>query len=225
MIKVPVHNIAGEFVEEIEVDESELGGHVNKDVLRQAIVTYEANRRAGTAKAKSRAELSYSNKKPWRQKHTGRARAGSRASPLWRGGGVIFGPVPRDHSKKLNKKMRRKAVASAILAKLHAGQVKVLDNLELTLSKTSEMVRILRSLGARRTFLLVLAEHDPLLWRCTRNIAGSAVMTASELNAYQVIRARDVIFTRESFYQVIAASSQTTVPAAVGEENPCAGSE
>ena len=225
MIKVPVYNMAGDLVEETELAESALGGTVSKDVLRQAIVTYEAKRRAGTAKAKSRGEVSYSGKKPWRQKHTGRARAGSRASPIWRGGGVAFGPVPRDYSKKINKKMRRKALTSAILAKLQAGELKILDSLELPQPKTSEMAKMLRNLGVQRTFLLVLPQHDPLVWRCTRNIAGSTVMTASELNAYEVVRAHEVIFTRESFDQVIPEDVRSAATATASEEGPSAGSE
>jgi len=224
-MKVPVYNMGGDLVEETELAESALGGTVSKDVLRQAIVTHEANRRAGTAKVKTRGEVGYSGKKPWRQKHTGRARAGSRGSPIWVGGGVVFGPVPRDHSKKINKKMRRKALASAILAKLQAGELKILDNLELPQPKTSEMAKMLRNLGVQRTFLLVLPRHDPLVWRCTRNIAGSAVMTTSELNAYEVIRAREVIFTRESFGQVILEDVRSAETATASEESPSAGSK
>ncbi len=135
MIKAPVYSMAGQLLEQIEVDESRFGGTIHRDVLRQSIIAYEANQRVGTAKTKTRAEVKYSGRKPWRQKHMGRARAGTRASPLWVGGGVTHGPVPRDHSQKLNKKMRRMALGSAILAKLqdgHGGVMHVSDNAMFT---------------------------------------------------------------------------------------------
>lgn len=225
MIEVPVYNMAGELVEKKSVDEAELGGEIARQVLRQAIIAHEANQRAGTASTKTRAELSYSNRKPWRQKHTGRARAGTRASPLWRGGGVVFGPKPRDYSQKLNKKMRRKAVASAILAKLQAGQVKVVDDLRLPQAKTAEVVGMLKALGVERTFLLVVPEHDPVVWRCTRNIPGSAVMTAAELNAYEVLRARDVVFAGDAFERTMRINSRSAEPGTPGDEDSPAESE
>jgi large subunit ribosomal protein L4 len=199
MIQVPLYNMAGELQEEIELDEARLGGEVRYEVMRQAVLTYEANQRTGNAKTKTRSETSYSNAKPWPQKHTGRARAGSRNSPIWVGGAVTFGPQPRDYSKKLNKKMRRRAVASALLGKLQSGEVKILDELELPQPKTREMARVLENLGVERTFLIVLPEHDKMLWRCTRNIPGSSMMASRELNAYRLLRPRDVIFTRAAF--------------------------
>jgi len=208
MIKVPVYSMDGKLLEELEVDEAVLGGKVCADVLRQAILTYEANQRAGTAKTKTRAEKAYSGRKPWRQKHTGHARAGSRASPIWVGGGKAHGPVPRDYSQKLNKKMRQKALASALLAKLQDAEVKILDKLELPEAKTKEMVRVLSNIGVERTFLLVVAQNDPALWRCTRNIAGAAMTPAGELNPYELVRARTVVFTREAFDSTLAASAQ-----------------
>ena len=216
MLKVALYSEAGEILEELRVDEARLGGTVHKDLLRQSVLAYEANQRAGTAKTKTRAETSYSGNKPWAQKHTGRARAGTRNSPLWRGGGTTHGPVPRDYSQKLNKKMRARATASAILAKLQAGRVKVLEKIELTEPKTKQMAKILKALGVQRSFLLVLPRHDALLWRCTRNLRGAEMMTASELNAYQVLRARDVIFTQEAF-DLAVQRAQKAHPAAAAE--------
>jgi large subunit ribosomal protein L4 len=213
MMKVPVYNMEGELVEELQLDEGVLGGKVAAEVLRQAIVTFEANQRAGTHKTKTRAEVAYSDKKPWPQKHTGHARAGTRASPLWPKGGIIHGPKPRDYSKKLNKKMRRRAVASALLAKLLDSEVKVLQELQLTEQKTKRMAALLKKLGIERSFLLVIPEHDATVWRCTRNIRGAAVSAASELNAYEMIRARDVLFTRKALDSVLAAVGKSA-PAA-----------
>mgnify|MGYP006279192559 CR=1 FL=1 len=208
MIQVPLYNMDGELLEELELEETRLGGEVRREVLRQAVLTFEANQRSGNAKTKTRSETSYSNAKPWPQKHTGRARAGSRNSPIWVGGAVTFGPQPRDYSKKMNKKMRRRAVASALLGKLQSGEVKLLDNLELPQPKTREMARILENLGVERTFLIVLPDHDKVLWRCTRNIPGSGMMAARELNAYRLLRPRDVIFTREAFDQTVERLAQ-----------------
>ena len=215
MITVPLYNIEGMLLEEIEVDEARLGGSVNRDLLRQAILAFEANQRAGTAKAKGRGEVKHVDRKPWRQKGTGRARAGSRNSPLWRGGGVTFGPVPRDYTQKLNKKMRRGALRSALLAKLLDREVKLLDRLEPTEAKTREMARILRNLSVERTFLIVLPQHDAALWRCTRNILGAAVAVVGDLNPYQVVRARDVIILREAFDRLLDAPPP---PAALAAE-------
>jgi len=225
MIQVPVYSMEGEVVTQIEVDEAALGGEVHRDVLRQAVLAYEANQRQGTAKTKTRGEVSYSGRKPWPQKHTGRARAGSRGSPIWVGGGVIHGPVPRDYTQKLNRKMRRKALASALLAKLQAGEVKVLVSLELREPRTREMARVLKNLGVDRSFLVVLARHDPLLWRCARNIRGAAMSSARELSAHEVLRAHRLVFTRDAFEQYLGATQQESAPPEPGQSAPSAASE
>lgn len=204
MIKVPVYNMEGKLLEELQIDEAVLGGRVSADVLRQSLVTHLANQRQGTHSTKTRAEVAFSDVKPWPQKHTGRARAGTRASPLWPGGGIMHGPKPRDYSKKLNKKMRRRALASALLAKMLDEQVKVLDRLELPEQKTKHAARVLKNLGVQRSFLLVVSQHDPALWRCTRNIVGAAMLPATELNAYEVMKAHLVLFTREAFDKLLA---------------------
>ena len=199
MLEIPVYSTAGAIIEKVRLDESRLGGEVNSEVLRQAVIAYEANRRVGTAKAKTRAEVHGSNRKPWRQKGTGRARAGTRKSPLWVGGGVAMGPRPRDYSQKLNRKVRRKALQSAVLGKILDGEVMILDSLQLPVPKTAEMARILKNLGIDRSFTIVFSCLDPLLWRCTRNIPGAAAAVAAELNAYGVLRKRSLMFTREGF--------------------------
>lgn len=204
-MKVPVYSAEGEEIAELGVDEARLGGRVNRDVLRQSVIAYEANQRAGTAKAQTRAEVTSCNVKMRMQKHTGRARAGARSNPLWRGGGVIHGPRPRDYSQKLNRKMRRIALRSALLAKMRDGEVMVLERLELGEPKTREMARILKRMNVERSFLLVLAEHDDMVWRSARNIPGSAVLTGRELNPYQVVRAQQVIFTRDALAGVLAS--------------------
>ena len=189
MLEIPIYNVSGEVADQIEVDESLFGGRIHKEVLRQAVVTYEANQR----------EVAGSGQKPWPQKGTGNARAGSRQSPIWVGGGITHGPAPRDYSKKMNKKARRKALASALLGKMRDGEVKVVENLDLPQPKTRAVATILENLGVEKTFLVVLDDHDEVLWRCTRNIPGSAMMTVRELNPYQVLRPKEVIFTKAAF--------------------------
>lgn len=224
MIEIPIYNMAGELQSKKEFDEACLGGEVRAEVLRQAIITYEANQRQGNAKTKTRGETNYSNAKPWPQKHTGRARAGSRNSPLWVGGAVTFGPQPRDYSKKMNKKMRLRAVASALLGKIQSDEVVIVENLELPQPKTREMATILEALGIERKFLIVLPDHDQVLWRCTRNIEGASMMAARELNAYQMLWAQDLIFTQNAFdatverlEQQFAAHKSATVKVKEGE--------
>ncbi len=205
-MEIPVYSIVGQVVDHLAVDEATLGGRPNMDLIRQAVLMYEANQRVGTAKAKSRHEVSGSGSKPWPQKHTGRARQGDRTSPIWVGGGVAFPPRPRDYRQKMNKKARRQALNSAFLAKALDGEVMVLDRLELPEMKTAAMAGVLKALGVERTFLIVLPGHDEELWRCTRNIRGAAMMPCSDLNAYEMIRPQRVIFTLEAVRQFLDQS-------------------
>ncbi len=213
-MQIPVYSVAGQVVDQFEVDEAALGGRPNRELIRQALLMYEANKRVGTSKAQTRAEVTpvrprfggSAHQRPWRQKHTGRARHGSRRSPIWVGGGVTHGPRPRDYRKRMPRAARRAALASAFLAKAMDGELIAVDGLELPEPKTREMAVILRNLGADRTFLIVLPEHDTELWRCTRNIPGAAMKTWHELNAYQVIRPRRVIFLLEALQRFMAAA-------------------
>jgi large subunit ribosomal protein L4 len=213
-MEIPVYSLAGQVTDQVAVDESALGGEPNMELIRQAVLTYEANRRVGTAQAKTRHEVAGSGAKPWPQKHTGRARHGTRTSPIWVGGGVTHGPRPRDYSKKMNRKARRQALYSAFLAKALDEEIIVVDELELPEPKTRHVARILDVLGVDRTFLIVVPEHDPVLWRCTRNIEGSAMMACPDLNAYEIIRPQKVIFTRRAMEQFLqkagTGTAQTT---------------
>lgn len=172
-------------------------------LVRQAILMFEANQRKGTVKAKRIADVKGSAAKPWRQKHTGRARHGDRRSPIWVGGAVAHGPKPRDYRKRMPRTARRRALGSAFLAKALDGEVIAVQNLELPQPKTREMAAVLRNLGVQRSFLLVVPEHDAELWRCTRNIPGAAMMTCSDLNAYEMIRPSRVIFSLEALRKFV----------------------
>jgi large subunit ribosomal protein L4 len=206
-MEIPVYSVAGQVVSQVDVDEASLGGTPNMDLVRQAILMYEANQRTGTAKVKTRATVRRSGAKAWRQKHTGRARQGDRGSPVWVGGGIAHGPRPRRHAKKMTKAARRRAVQSAFLAKALDGEVIAVDGLELPELKTREMAAVLGNLGVQRSFLIVLPEHDADLWRCTRNIPGAAMLTYRELNAYQMIRPRRVIFVLDALQRFLDASA------------------
>ena len=207
-IKIPVYDKGGILVEERDIPAASLGGRIYRDVLRQAVVTYEANRRSGTAKTKTRAEVSYSGKKPWPQKGTGNARAGSRSSPIWVGGGVAHGPKVRDYSRKLNRKMRKRALASALLGKAVDGEIKLIGSIETESGKTRDVASVLTKMGVLRTFMIVTPAHDGQLWKCTRNIRGASMKTAGELNAYEVLRSRDLVFFEEAFGIVLENLSE-----------------
>lgn len=221
-MEIPVYSIAGQVVDHVTVEESALGGRPNMDLLRQAVLMYEANRRVGTASVKTRSTVAGTGAKPWAQKHTGRARHGTRTTPLWRGGAVAHGPRPRDYRQKMTKAARRRALASAFLAKAMDGEVMAVDGLELPEPKTRQMATILRNLGVRRSFLIVLHQHDADLWRCTRNIPGAAMMTYGEMNAYEMIRPNRVIFTLEAIRSFLreatGAAEAATEPVGASED-------
>jgi len=205
---IPVYSIVGQVVGHVSVDEAALGGKPNMALLRQAVLMYEANRRVGTAKVKTRSTISGSGRKPWSQKHTGRARHGSRYSHLWVGGAVAHGPQPWDYRQRLPKAARRRALSSAFLAKAMDGEVLAVDALELPEVKTKAMAGILKNLGVTRSCLVVLAEHDAELWRCTRNIPGAAMLTYRELNAYDMIRPHRVVFAWPALEQFLNQQAQ-----------------
>jgi large subunit ribosomal protein L4 len=207
---IPVYSVAGQVVDHVTVDTAALGGKPNMALLRQALLMYEANKRVGTAKVKTRSTISGSGAKPWRQKHTGRARHGTRYSPIWVGGAVAHGPQPRDYRQRMPRAARRKALSSAFLAKAADGEVLAVDALELPEAKTKAMAGLLRNLGVRRTCLIVLSEHDAELWRCTRNIPGAAMLTYGELNAYDMIRPQRVVFARPALEQFLSQQAGKT---------------
>jgi len=204
MIELPVHDRTGAVVGNVTVDEADFGGQVRREVLRQAILMYEAARRVGTASTKTRGQVKYSHRKPWRQKGTGRARAGFRGSPIWRGGGVVFGPHPRDYRFKMPKKAVWRATASAYLAKLQDGEVVVIDRLEAQEPKTREMAATLKNLGIERTCLVAIERHDANVWKSARNIPGISVKPVAEINAHDLVRHRQLLITRPALEALVA---------------------
>ncbi len=196
-MKLEVHNERGEGTGSIEFDESILGEQVRPRLLHQVAVAYMANRRQGTSSAKTKAECAGSDRKPHKQKHTGRARAGDRRSPLWRGGGVIFPPKPRDYRVRVSRSMRRQALRSALLSKFRDGQVTVIEPVVLDEPKTRRVASRLRALGIDGSCLVAVKDHDPLLYNSTRNIPRLRVLEARNLNAVEILERSRLVLTRE----------------------------
>jgi len=198
MPKVPVYNMQGDMVGEMELHEDIFAGEINRYVLHQAVVMQLAGARRGTASTKGWAEVRGGGRKPWRQKGTGRARAGSIRSPLWRGGAVIFGPKPRDYSFTLPKKVRRLALRSALASKFQAGDLIVLDQLQFPRPKTKDMVALLKALEVDRKVLVVTASRDPVVELSARNLPGITCLPVERINVYDLLAHDKLIATREA---------------------------
>lgn len=199
MTEVKVYDRQGSVVETVQFDETCLGKTIHWGLLHDAVVMYEANKRQGTHSTKGRGEVMGSSKKPWRQKGTGRARSGHKRSPVWRGGGTVFGPKPRDYRMDMPKKARRLALKSALLGKLRDGEIKVLANLSQTAPKTKDVAGTLGCLGVQNGALLVTREHDENVIKSTRNIASCDIMTLKDLNAYAVLKRKYLVITKDAF--------------------------
>jgi large subunit ribosomal protein L4 len=198
-LQVPLKGADGEDRGTLAVPVHQLDERVRYPLLKEAVVMYSARKRVGTHETKTRSEVAGSNKKPWRQKGTGRARAGTRKSPLWRGGGIIFGPHPRDYSYAINKKQRKLAVRSALLSKFRDGQVVILDSLHVDGPKTKPVQKALSALGIRGSCLIGTLGIDKNLVLSARNIPGVLVSTLKDFNALDVLTSRTVLLTREAF--------------------------
>ena len=189
-------NAAGELEVKFELIENGRG----TQAVHDAVVAYSAAQRSGTASTKTMGEVNGTGKKPWRQKGTGRARAGSFASPLWRGGGVVHGPKPRDYSKKVNRKVRSLALRKALSERLKDGSVIVVDELKLAAPKTKEFVAVLKSLGLEGfSSLFVIGAPDELVFRACKNIAGVDMTTGALVNTYELLKFDKLVFTKAGF--------------------------
>lgn len=201
MPTVALYNINGEQVGEVTLKDEIFGIEVNEPVLHDAVVMQLANRRRGTHDTKTRSEVSGGGRKPWRQKGTGRARHGTIRSPIWRGGGIVFGPHPRDYSYSLPKKVKRLALKSALSAKVNAGEIVVLDELKLEQPKTKEMARILGNLKVDDC-LLVTAGKDETVAKSARNIPNIKPLIATSLNVYDILAYDKLVMTRDALAKV-----------------------
>jgi large subunit ribosomal protein L4 len=187
MMLVPVHNISGEKVEELELRDDIFAVPINGPVMHQALVRQLANARLGTHKTKTRGEVSGGGRKPWRQKGTGRARHGSIREPQWRGGGIVFGPRPRSYRQKMPRKMRRLALKSALSVKAAGEQIIVLDALEMPEPKTREMETILDNLDIYDTVLILLSERNTNVEKSANNLPYVKTLRAQYLNVRDIL--------------------------------------
>lgn len=205
MITLPVYNIEGKEVDSMKLDVVVFNNTINTNVLYQAICAYKANQRKGTASTKTRSEVSAGGRKPWRQKGTGRARVGSIRSPLWRHGGVVFGPQPRNFSYPLPKKLKALALKSCLCAKIKENNFIMLDNLKIEKPKTKEITKILSKLKVTplRRVLLLLDKIDNNLKLALRNIEFLTFNLAKNTNAYEILAHQKLIITKNGFCELI----------------------
>jgi large subunit ribosomal protein L4 len=203
MAKVAVYNIAGQQTGEIELNDTVFGVEVNETLVHQALVMQLASQRQGNAATKTRAMVRGGGRKPWKQKGTGRARAGTIRSPLWVGGGVVFGPHPRSYSFRMPRKARRLAIKSALTAKLQSGELLVLDSILFEQPKTKQVVEFLKNFGLEeRKALLITRETDEIVEKSSRNIPGVKALTANGLNVFDLLHHDKLLITRDAVARI-----------------------
>ena len=196
MAKLEVINWKKESVGEIDLSDAIAETPYYPHLIKDSVVCYLASKRQGTASTKTRSEVSASNRKPWKQKGNGRARAGRASSPIWRKGGVVFGPKPRDFSKSINKKVLKKALSSALAEKFRADNLIVLDQAELESHKTKKFCSILEKLNCERT-LIVTHDTHPKLRMASKNLQKVEVINHRSLNVYRLLKYSTIIFEKD----------------------------
>jgi large subunit ribosomal protein L4 len=201
-MKLTIKDIKGKDQGELEVKFPLIEDGKGTQAVHDTVVAYQAAQRMGTACTKNVGEVAGTNKKPWRQKGTGRARAGSFQSPLWRGGGVVFGPKPRDFGKKVSRKTKQLALRKALSERLRTGDVVVVDDLKLGSHKTKEFIGVLSALELKGSTLVVAHAADKNLTLASRNVPDVALTTSDLLNTYDVLRPDKLVFTRNAFEQL-----------------------
>jgi large subunit ribosomal protein L4 len=202
MPKVPLFNMSGAQVGEMELNDNVFGIEPNQAVLYDFVKMQMANKRVGTASVKTRAAVRGGGRKPWRQKGTGRARVGSNRNPVWTGGGVAFGPHPRDYSYRLPRKVRRLAMRSALSTKVKEQNIIVVDELNFDEPKTRLMVETLLSLNAGKKTLVVIAEVDDNITKSARNIPGVKPVRADFMNVYDLLHYDTLLITKDAVARV-----------------------
>ncbi len=201
MANVSVYNMEGKEVGTIELSDAVFGVQVNEHLVHMAVVQQLANNRQGTQKAKTRSEVSGGGRKPWRQKGTGHARQGSTRAPQWTGGGVVFAPVPRDYSFKLNKKEKRAALKSALSDKVAGNKLLVLDELKFDGIKTKNFANVMNNLKVEKG-LVVIAENDANVVMSARNMADVNTSLVNEINVYDIMNAKTVVLTKDAVAKI-----------------------
>ncbi len=201
MANVTVYNMEGKEVGTIELNDAVFGVEINEHLVHMAVVQQLANNRQGTQKAKTRSEVSGGGRKPWRQKGTGHARQGSTRAPQWTGGGVVFAPVPRDYSFKMNKKEKRAALKSALTSKLQDTKLIVVDELKFDEIKTKNFVNVMNNLKVSKG-LVVLAENDPNVVLSARNMVNVNTTLVNNINVYDVMKAKVLVITKDAVAKI-----------------------
>jgi large subunit ribosomal protein L4 len=201
MANVSVYNMEGKEVGTIELNDAVFGVEVNEHLVHMAVVQQLANKRQGTQKAKTRSEVSGGGRKPWRQKGTGHARQGSTRAPQWTGGGVVFAPVPRDYSFKLNKKEKRAALKSALTSRVQDNKLIVVDELKFDEIKTKKFQAVLDNLKVSKA-LVVLAENDEKVVMSARNIPSVKTALTNTINVYDILKGDTVILTKDAVAKI-----------------------
>ena len=197
MANVTVYNMEGKEVGTMELSDAVFGVEINEHLVHMAVVNQLANNRQGTQKAKTRSEVSGGGRKPWRQKGTGHARQGSTRAPQWTGGGMVFAPVPRDYSFKMNKKEKRAALKSALTSRVQANKLIVLDQLTMDAPKTKAMQNVLNSLNVNKA-LVVTKENDANVVLSARNIPDVKTALVNTINVYDVMKYNTVVLTKDA---------------------------
>ena len=195
MANVSVFNMEGKEVGTMELNDAVFGVEVNEHLVHMAVVAQLANKRQGTQKAKTRSEVSGGGRKPWRQKGTGHARQGSTRAPQWTGGGVVFAPVPRDYTIRLNKKEKRLALKSALTSRVQENKFIVLDELSLNEAKTKNFVNVMKNLNVAKA-LVVLNENNENVMRSARNVADVKTALVNTINVYDILKYNTVVATK-----------------------------
>ncbi|MBE5896213.1 MAG: 50S ribosomal protein L4 [Lachnospiraceae bacterium] len=201
MAKVSVYNMEGKEVEKIDLNDAVFGVEVNEHLVHLAVVQQLANNRQGTQKAKTRSEVSGGGRKPWRQKGTGHARQGSTRSPQWTGGGVVFAPVPRDYSFKLNKKEKRAALKSALSSKVAENKFVVVDELKFDGIKTKDFAKVLSNLKVEKA-LVVISDNNENVVKSARNIATVKTASTETINVFDILKYDTVVVTKDAVNKI-----------------------
>lgn len=197
MANVSVYNMEGKEVGTMELNDAVFGVKINEHLVHMAVVAQLANKRQGTQKAKTRAEVSGGGKKPWRQKGTGHARQGSTRAPQWKGGGVVFAPVPRDYSFKMNKKEKRAALKSALTSRVQENKLIVIDELKFDEIKTKNFKAVMDNLNVAKAYV-VLNDNDEKVVMSARNLPNVQTALTNTINVYDVMKGGTVILTKDA---------------------------
>ena len=201
MASVSVYNMEGKEVGTIELNDAVFGAPINEHLVHMSVVQHLANKRQGTQKAKTRSEVSGGGRKPWRQKGTGHARQGSIRAPQWKGGGVVFAPVPRDYSFKLNKKEKRAALKSVLTSRVQDGKLIVVDDLKFDEIKTKKFKAVMDNLKVSKA-LVVLADNDEKVVLSARNIPAVKTAQVNTINVYDILKGDTLVLTKDAVAKI-----------------------